>query len=414
MRSVLLIYPYFEPVHDRSLFRFPPLGIGYVAASLHFAGHSVSLLDCTFLTRDEAFRRARAARADVVGVYSMVTMRQAAVRFARELRDSGALLVAGGPLPTSDPGLLLTDFNVVVKGEGEHTMCDLVSARRRAPAPWSLTTIPFPALPFPALDLFPNAHYIRHSRRRYGYAITAIMSRRRCQFSCEFRSNVMFGTSRRARSVRSVVDEVEHALSFGYDRIHLGDDVFTPDRARVARICEEIERRELRFDGECLGRVDTVDVVLARRMKKAGCDRIFFGIESGNDGVLGLMNKKITVEQAERAVRGAHEGGLHTGAFFILCYPGENDDTVLTTLRFALTLPLDYLSFTIPYPIPGTGLYRGVMGRDVREWAQPDALLFDHALTYGAACSQAKMRFAILKGQLPFEIKRRLRRAGGR
>ena len=48
----------------------------------------------------------------------------------------------------------------------------------------------------------------------------------------------------------------------------------------------------------------------------------------------------------------------------------------------------------------------------MREWSQPDALLFDHALTYEADSSQAKMRFAILKGQIQFELKRRLGKAG--
>ena len=226
------------------------------------------------------------------------------------------------------------------------------------------------------------------------------MSTRGCPFSCEFCSNVMFGSSCRARSAENVVAEVEDALSFGYDRIHFADDVFTLDKARVVRICEEIERRKLHFEWECLGRVDSVDAVLLRRMKKAGCDRIFFGIESGNDDVLALMNKRITVEKAERAVRDAHTAGLHTGAFFILYYPGETDDTVRATLRFALSLPLDYLSFTMPYPIPGTGLFRRVMGGEVREWKQPDALLFDHTLTFDADFSEAKMRFAILKGQI--------------
>ncbi len=430
MSSVLLVYPYFKPAHDRSLFRFPPLGIGYVAAALRAAGHEVTLLDCTFVSREDALRQARAARADVVGVYCMITMRRDAIRFARELRDSGPLLVAGGPLPTSDPGLFLGDFHVVVTGEGERTMPELVTARENGQdirlvrgtafrgsdgATTSSARAMEPdldALPFPARDLFPNEQYIRHSRRRYGYAITTIMSTRGCPFSCEFCSNVMFGSSCRARRAESVVDEVEEALSFGYDRIHFADDVFTLDEERVVRICEEIERRKLHFRWECLGRVDSVDAALARRMKRAGCDRIFFGIESGNDDVLALMNKRITVEKAERAVRDAHAVGLRTGAFFILYYPGETDDTVLATLRFALSLPLDYLSFTMPYPIPGTGLSRRVMGRKVREWKQPDALLFDHALIFDSEFSEAKMRFAILKGQVQFEIKRRLGSAG--
>src|SRR5512135_3168285 len=103
MTSVLLIYPYFGRRLDRSRFRFPPLGPAYVAASLRRAGHSVSLLDCTFLRRERALRFALAAQADVVGIYCMATMQQDALWFAERLRGHCDLLVAGGPLPTCEP-----------------------------------------------------------------------------------------------------------------------------------------------------------------------------------------------------------------------------------------------------------------------------------------------------------------------
>ena len=95
-----------------------------------------------------------------------------------------------------------------------------------------------------------------------------------------------------------------------------------------------------------------MDARLREGMKRAGCLRVFFGIESGNDSVLGLMNKHITTAQAKRAVYAAKAAGLKVGAFFIVGYPGETDRTVLDTVRFASGLPLDYLSFTLPYPIP--------------------------------------------------------------
>ena len=102
--SVLLVYPFFRRSLDRSRFRFPPLGPAYVAASVRRAGHDVRLLDCTFLSREQALRLALAAQADVVGVYCMATMREDAAWFARQLRGRCELLVAGGPLPTCEPG----------------------------------------------------------------------------------------------------------------------------------------------------------------------------------------------------------------------------------------------------------------------------------------------------------------------
>ena len=236
------------------------------------------------------------------------------------------------------------------------------------------------------------------------------MSTRGCPFRCEFCSNVVFGDSYRERSPHNVVDEIEAALALGYKRISFADDVFTLNRRRVIEICREILRRDLRFSWECLGRVDAFDYPTANEMKEAGCFRIFFGIESGNDDILKVMNKQITTDQARDAVETAHRAGLEVGAFFILCYPGETDDTVLDTLRFATSLPLDYVGLTMPYPLPGTALAERVGDRSPREWRQEGGLLLDHVLTFDADFSELKMRFAILKGHAQFAMRRRLGR----
>jgi anaerobic magnesium-protoporphyrin IX monomethyl ester cyclase len=144
-------------------------------------------------------------------------------------------------------------------------------------------------------------------------------------------------------------------------------------------------------------------------MKMAGCDRIFFGIESGNDSILRQMNKKITAKKARLAVESAGSAGLRTGAFFILGYPGETDDTLLDTIRFATSLPVDYLSFTMPYPLPGTALGERVKGKVKSEWKANESLVSDHSLTFEGDFSEAKIRFAILKGQLQFKMRRRWR-----
>jgi anaerobic magnesium-protoporphyrin IX monomethyl ester cyclase len=196
-------------------------------------------------------------------------------------------------------------------------------------------------------------------------------------------------------------------LQLGYERISFADDVFTLNASRVKEICEEIARRRLHFGWECLGRVDTFDHATALLMKQAGCFRIFFGIESGNDQVLKLMNKRITTVQARHAVEAAHAAGLEVGAFFILCYPGETDDTVLDTLRFATSLPLDYVGLTMPYPLPGTALFDRVGDRISRDWRPQESPLMNHVLTFDADFSATKMRFAILKGRAQFAIRRR-------
>jgi anaerobic magnesium-protoporphyrin IX monomethyl ester cyclase len=437
MTAVLLIYPYFKPARDRSVFRFPPLGVSYLAASLQEAGHAVQLLDCTFLNRADALRAALDADAEVIGIYCMVTLLEDCLWFASQLRGHCKLLIAGGALPTCDPPLFMDHFDVVVRGEGEETIKEVVRAYEQGCAFSGITGIayrnkpgsnggvkediclteerPFQKdldrIPFPARSLLPNDDYIRYSREKYGYAITTVMSTRGCPYHCEFCSNVVFGGSYRERSAKNVVDEVEEALGLGYERISFADDVFTLNRRRVVEVCAEIQQRGLRFQWECLGRVDAMDEDIALKMKRAGCKRIYFGIESGDERILALMNKKITTEEARHAVEAAHRAGLEVGAFFILFYPGETDESVLSTLRFATSLPLDYLGLSMPYPLPGTALYDRVREQVTREWHSGESLFGSHVLTYAADFSEFKMWFGIIKGHVQFRIKRRLGKA---
>ncbi|MGA9079642.1 MAG: radical SAM protein [Halobacteriota archaeon] len=437
MTRVLLIYPYFKPKNSRSIFRFPPLGICYVAASLQQAGHDVDILDCTFKTQKAALEQAARADAEVVGIYSMITMREESILFAQHLRSRTKLLVAGGPLPSCDPTAFLDDFDVVIVGEGERTMVELVRARATGDALTEVAgiayrddlsgeenarshhgrvvvTSPRPLaanldhLPFPARDLLPNEQYIQYGRQKFGYSKTTVMTTRGCPFRCEFCSNAVFGVSYRERSAANVVDEVEQVLSLGYDYIHFADDVFTFNRERLLDICAEIKERGLSFAWECLGRVDSMSDEIASAMKRAGCRRVFFGIESGNDDILKLMNKHITVRQARSAVTSAREAGLNVGAFFIVCYPGETNETVLDTLRFASSLPLDYLSFTMPYPLPNTPLHQRIKERINKSWRPPESGFLAHVCIFDADFSETKMKFAIVKGQIAFVLKRRL------
>ncbi len=149
-----------------------------------------------------------------------------------------------------------------------------------------------------------------------------------------------------------------------------------------------------------------MDAATAQTMQQAGCRRIYFGIESGDDRILALMNKRVTTAQARRAVEVSHRAGLEVGAFFILFYPGDTDETVLNTLRFATSLPLEYLGLTLPYPLPGTALYQRVKERITRPWRPGENLFTTHSLIFESEFSEAKMRFGLFKGQVQFGLKR--------
>jgi len=431
MTTVTLVYPFFRPKPDRSIFRFPPLGLGYIVSYLRQHGVSANLVDCTFLTEKEAIEQVRKSRPQIVGIYSMFSMKAPALRMAKLLRSDCQMLAVGGPLPTLCAEDFLNGFDVVGLGEGEATVLELVEAveghrslstvkgiayknagdeNHVIRTPVRDTVQDLDSLSFPARDQFDNGAYRQHYKERFGYTTTSVITSRGCPFACDFCSRAVFGREFRTRSAVNTVDEMESVRALGYERIFFSDDCFTLDKKRLLSICDEIVSSRLDAGWECLSRVDTVDQQTALSMKKAGCVRVFFGLESGNDAVLALMNKQTTTREAGRAVLTMKAAGIQVGAFFIVGYPGETDKTVLDTLRFASSLPLDYLSFSVPYPIPGTPLYDRVKNNIAfDDLDQPKHLsVTDHKLIYRSSFSEAKLKLAIVKGSAQSQLRKTL------
>jgi anaerobic magnesium-protoporphyrin IX monomethyl ester cyclase len=428
MTTVTLVYPYFHPSNDNSIFRFPPLGLGYITAHLKNKGISVELVDCTFLSFKDAMERIRNSHPRIIGLQVMFSMKEKALQMVELLRKDCELLVAGGPLPTSNPEEFLQSFDVVGLGEGEETMLDIVQAVQNGKPLKQVKGIAYKDLgktiftaprdfinnldeiPFPAREMFDNQAYKAYYSRNFGYTTTSIMTSRGCPFQCDFCSRPVFGNRFRSRTPKNIAEEVQQVHDLCYDRVWFADDCFTLGRKRFLDICHELIRRRVNIGWECLSRVDTIDEEVAEKMRKAGCVRVFFGIESGNDTVLKLMNKQITVRQAEQAVNTCKKAGIQVGAFFILGYPGETDKTVLDTVDFASSLPLDYLSFTFPYPIPGTPLYERVKDSMImEEWTEPDNIhLIKHKLLYQSSISESKLKFALFKGMTQHYIRKYL------
>lgn len=434
MTTLTLVYPYFHPRIDTSMFRFPPLGLGYIAAYLKQNGISVEIVDCTFMTQEESIRKIISSKPRIIGIQSMYSMKEKSIELAGLLRDHCELLVVGGALPTTDPESFLGAFDIAVVGEGEQTVLELVNQfvnggdfsvvkgivyREKSSGKIKRTShrglsADLNSFPNPSRELFDNEAYKKFYSKKFGYSTTAIMTSRGCPFSCDFCSKPVFGSDFRARSASKVVDEIEEVISLGYSRVWFADDCFTLDRNRLHGICDEIIRRGLKIDWECLSRVDTLNSETVALMKLAGCVRMFFGVESGNDSILALMKKQITTKQVIEALRLCEINGIKAGAFFIVGYPGENDKTVLQTIKFASSLPLDYLSFTMPYPIPGTPLFERLVGDMVfDEWAEPKNLnLVKHKLLFASNLSERKLKFAIVKGMAQFYFQKYLGRNG--
>ena len=323
---------------------------------------------------------------DVVGISFGTQIRFSAFDLAKLVKNNfpKTLVVVGGPHPTltaQDTLENIPEIDIVVRGEGELSFLNLVKAIDKGEDLINIKGISFKnkkgeivhnvneapiqnldSLPLPARDLLPMEKYDQItalSKKR----CTNIMTSRGCPYHCVYCStSEQWGHAIRHRSAKNVVDEIELILKNYpfFEGIRFFDDVFTMDKQRVIDICREILRRKLNFVWECEARVNTIDEEIVREMKKAGCEFIDLGIESGSNRILKNIKKSITVEQAIEAVKTIKKAGIGLKVFFMHGLPGETYEdikkTVFLSRHLFYDLKVEGTTQGISIIYPGTSL----------------------------------------------------------
>ncbi len=391
MSDIALLYPHTYR-QSRHTMPFHPLGIAQLSAILRQDGMDVVVWDLTFEEIDGCISDLVIRRPKIVGIYIMLTMVENALALARKIRQDipGAVVVCGGPLPTVSPERFDRDFDIVFRGEAARSFplfcrdylesCSVRDVLKRHdcypglhavdPANGMLLRTPVQAideeemnvLPIPDRGDFPHSRYQKVWESREGFSPACIMTTYGCPHECEFCSKPIFGRYFRRRGMDRIMEEIRSIKSLGYDGLWIGDDCFTLDPGHVRAFCRRMIGENPGMRWTCLSRTDGMIPEDAALMKEAGCKKVFFGLESGSNEVLKLMNKNTTVESAEHTLDLFSRRGIETAGFFMVGYPGESRETIEETLRWALTLPLDEISFTIPFPLPDTRLSKRISG----------------------------------------------------
>lgn len=219
-------------------------------------------------------------------------------------------------------------------------------------------------LPFMAYDLFPMEKYtvglmdaLMHERQAPGICIRTT---RDCPFGCAFciiGSSPYRGYDRKWRymSVERALAELTHVVkTYGIRRFFFWDEVFTMDRRRAAKLCDEIVKRDLGIEWRCLTRIDLLNEELIGKMAAAGCRFIEFGIESGNREARAEMNKKFSDEEAIRIVGLVRKAGIRVNCDLIVGMPWETRESLEETIGLAKRLDADNIHLTSAFPYPGT------------------------------------------------------------
>jgi anaerobic magnesium-protoporphyrin IX monomethyl ester cyclase len=376
-----------------------PMGLAYLAAVLEEDGHEVTVIDCPAQEIDLEQLKTKLAsiQPDLIGITSMTPTIQSAVLSAHAAKEvcPDAMVVIGGPHATFMDEQVLAEeqaIDVVVRGEGEETLLELaqnVSNQKALKGIEGITfrnngqTVRTPnRLPIQKLDELPRPAYKYFSLEKYrlfGRKMLPIMTSRGCPSQCSFCTTArMFGKAFRARSPKSIVDELEWLRDVhGADAFSFYDDTFTLDTKRAVTICEEIRNRKIGLPWDCQTRVSKVSEDLLATMRNANCQQVFFGVESGCQKILDAVNKGTTVEQNRKAIKMAKDAGLFVAISVIIGYPGETRNMLMQTIDLVKKADPDDVYICVATPYPGTDLRRLVeeMGYEIsNDWGRYDTI----------------------------------------
>ncbi|MBU1998866.1 MAG: radical SAM protein [Candidatus Omnitrophota bacterium] len=409
MRKILLIAP-----NNPQTTRFQmltagitmPLGLGYLASYLKAAGFDVSILDNSVenLSVKEVIARLSEYNPDIVGLSALTYAVPNALRLAKVVKEfnPSITVIMGGGHATALAEDLLRDksVDVVVRGEGENTLLELViclsngndlsgvngivyrKSNENIVNPCRELIQDLDSIPFPAYELLPvKKYFLPSSRCRTNRTLGSIVTSRGCVFRCSFCSRGVFGDEVRFRSPENVIEEIQLLVNrYKIGELIFWDDNFALDRERALKICKLMLEKKLNIVWSCNNRISLFSEEICRAFSEAGCRTINFGVESGSQAIRKQINKDFSSQDIFHAVRLCRKYKLAVSCSFIFGLPGEGMKEALETLKLAIELNPDYAIFCILVPMPGSELFdqavrEGLIDEEKQDWERYVTLL---------------------------------------
>jgi anaerobic magnesium-protoporphyrin IX monomethyl ester cyclase len=381
-KKVLLVNLPFEKVYEKTTLKgvapsTPPLGLACIGGSLLEKGHEVKLFDFNIYGMPEFLKIVDDFAPDFVGITFVTPLIREAQKISELVKkiNKKIIVVGGGPHCSSFPESAVQEasLDIGVIGEGDVVINEIVSGKD----PQLIKGIAYKkgekiitnqrdkfindldSLPFPAYSLYEKEKYKVPPAIARKNPVAWVETSRGCVFGCVYCNKSCFGKTFRVKSPERIVGEFAKVKKMGFREIHLTDDGFTTNIKRAKKICDLLIESKVKIGWSTITgiRVDRVDFELLRKMRRAGCYRVYFGIESGNQKILNNIKKGITLEQIRKAVELAKKAKLEVAGYFMIGLPGETEETMQDTIRLAKLLDLDLAKISITIPLPATEIF---------------------------------------------------------
>ncbi|MBQ7568796.1 cobalamin-dependent protein [bacterium] len=373
----------------------PPLGLMYLEAYLHaHSDHEVRIIDCLaerwHIEQLRGIIESEAPQA--VGItghtHDLLDMLQV-TRLAKEISPD-IVTIWGGPHASDFPVQCMgyPEVDICIPREGEIALCETMDALEKhsdlsaLPGVYSRATdgtLQFGGVrpPIADLDILPPPRREILDIRKYSYVLggeatsTTLMTSRGCPYKCTF-CNTPGHNTWRWRSAGPVVDEIESIANLGINDIYIIDDTFNVRQQRTLDICQGIIDRKIKINWNFRARVNLITAEMVEACRKAGCNRVHVGVETGTDEGMAAINKALTTKQVRDGLRLLKKAKMTTVCYFMVGCPHEKTRAdIMRTIDFALELDPDYALFGVLTPYPNTAVYdegvrRGIL--DPNNW----------------------------------------------
>ena len=387
---------------------YPPLGLLYISAYLDQVGVAHQVFDSTFSTTEQQLETIRTLKPKVLAIYVNLMTRKNVVALMRSISTDPELdtqIILGGPETRYHiEDLLDHGADALVIGEGEKTAHEVISTILNEKDDLSqIDGIAFrrngktiqtkerekikdlDEIKYPARDRIDMEPYLSTWKEHHGGSSLSVSTMRGCPYTCQWCSRAVYGLSYRRMSPERVVDELEYLNNtYGPDHYWFVDDVFTVSHKWMAGFVEELQRRKVKIEYECITRADRMNEEVIEMLRRSGCFRVWIGAESGSQRIIDKMDRRVRVEQVREMIIASKAKGLEAGTFIMLGYPGETSEDIEATIEHLKISDPDHFTITITYPIKGTELWQEVEGRRTTfpDWASSSDREVDFERTF--------------------------------
>jgi anaerobic magnesium-protoporphyrin IX monomethyl ester cyclase len=215
------------------------------------------------------------------------------------------------------------------------------------------------ALPLPAWDLIDMDRYRRAWVSAHGYFSLNVVSSRGCPYRCNWCAKPIYGNSYHARSAPVVAGELSLLKkSFRPDHIWFADDIFALSSRWTFEFADAVESLDARIPFKMQSRCDLMTRETVKALRRAGCQEVWMGAESGSQRILDTMDKGTRVRQIYEACANLRKHGIRACLFLQFGYPGEEWADIEATIRMVRETAPDDVGISVSYPLPGTKFHQ--------------------------------------------------------